>query len=218
VNQSLPRGLVLSAACVATACLAACTGSLFQSKAAAPTIYTLSGAADAPAAAMAGAQIPADLAILKPRPRTGLESDRIAVSYPDRRLDYIADARWNGTLSEVLQDFAVQEFRARANLRTVSADPSVFASAYWLEIEVTDFQAEYAGAAGAPTAHVRLLARVGNSADRRVLGQFTADASQPAAENRMTAIVDAYSRAAAAAMTQIVDATAAALGRRSEAR
>jgi ABC-type uncharacterized transport system auxiliary subunit len=203
---------------LAAAWLTGCTGSLFQSKAAAPTIYILSGAADSPAGAAPGAQIPADLAVLKPRPRSGLESDRIAVSYPDRRLDYIADSRWSGPLSEVLQDFAVHEFRARANLRTVSADASVFASAYWLEIEVSDFQAEYAGASAAPTVHVRLLARIGNSADRRILGQFAADASQPAAENRVTAIVDAYCRAAAAAMSQVIDSTAATLAGRSEAR
>ncbi len=215
MNHSIRRRAAPLAACLVAGCLAACTGSLFQSKAAAPTIYVLSGASAAPAAA---AQIPVDLAVLKPKPRTGLESDRIAVSYPDRRLDYIADARWSGTLSEVLQDFAVQEFRARANLRSVSADTSVFASAYWLEIEVVDFQAEYAGADAPPSVHVRLIARIGNSAARRIVGQVAADVSQPAAENRVTAIVDAYSRAAAAAMTQIIDATAATLGGMSEVR
>ena len=122
-----------------------------------------------------GAVIPADLAILKPKLRTGLETDRIAVLYPDRRLDYFADARWSGPLGEVLQDLAVQEFHSRANLRTVSADASVFASAYWLEIEITDFQAEYTPPATAPTVHVRLLARLGNSGDRHIVGQFRAD-------------------------------------------
>ena len=138
--------------------------------------------------------IPADLAVLKPKLRTGLETDRIAVLYPDRHLDYFADARWSGPLGDVLQDFAVQEFHTHANLRTVSGDASVFPSAYWLEMEVTDFQAEYTSAAAAPTVHVQILARVGNSGDRRVLGRFVADARQQAAENRLTAIVDAYAR------------------------
>jgi len=222
-------------------CLAACTGSLFQSKAAPPTIYVLSaktgsatdgafGAAAGctsaaacaavvmPAPNTSGAEISVDLAVLKPRVRTGLETDRIAVMYPDRRLDYFADARWSGTLGEVLQDLAVQEFHSHARLRTVSGDASVFASAYWLEIEVSDFQAEYGSAAAAPTVRVHFLARIGSSGDRRILGQFEASAQQPATENRLTAIVDAYARAADAAMTDIVTQAAGVLAKSSQAR
>jgi len=210
--------------------VASCTGSLFQSKAAPPTIYMLpAGAASAAATATAAAstasnaaaplaEIPVDLAVLKPRVRTGLESDRIAVLYPDRRLDYFADARWSGPLGEVLQDLTVQEFHSHAHFRTVSGDASVFASAYWLEIEVTDFQAEYRSAAAAPTVHVHLLARIGSSGDRRIMGQFAADAQQAAAENRLGAVVDAYARAADAALAEIVADVSATLAKNSEAR
>jgi ABC-type uncharacterized transport system auxiliary subunit len=199
-------------------CVAACAGSLFKSKAAPPTIYMLSVRPSAAFDGGSGAEIPVDLAILKPRARTGLESDRIAVLYPDRRLDYFADARWSGTLGEVLQDLAMQEFHSHAHLHTVSGDASVFASAYWLEIEVTDFQAEYDPGATAPTVRVHFLARIGRSGDRRILGQFAAGAVQPAAENRLTAIVDAYARAADAAMTDIVAQAAGVLATSSEAR
>jgi cholesterol transport system auxiliary component len=184
--------------------LAACTGSLFRSKIAPPTVYMLSAGAGSTAAPSPGAVIPADLAVLKPKLRTGLETDRIAVLYPDRHLDYFADARWSGPLGDVLQDFAVQEFHTHANLRTVNGDASVFPSAYWLEMEVTDFQAEYTSAAAAPTVHVQILARVGNSGDRRVLGRFVANARQQAADNRLTAIVDAYALAADAALADII--------------
>lgn len=199
---------------LAVGCLAACTGSLFQSKAAPPTIYLLSAAA---VPAGTAAEIPIDLRILKPRVRTGLETDRIAVLYPDRRLDYFADARWTGPLAEVLQDLAVQEFHARGNLRTVSGDASVFASAYWLEIEVADFQAEYTSGA-APTVRVQFLARLGSSGDRRILGQFVASAQQPARENRLTAIVDAYAHAADMALAQIVAQADDTFAKVSEAR
>lgn len=207
--------------------LAACTGSLFRSKAAPPTIYMLSAGAGAsgsadPAAASAAppvpAAIPVDLAVLRPKLRPGLETERIAVLYPDRRLDYFADARWSGPLGEVLQDLAVQEFRARANLRTVSGDASVFASAYWLEIEVTDFQAEYTPAAAAPTVRVQLRARIGASGDRHIVGEFAASARRPAAENRLTAIVDAYAHAADAALAQIVAGADGVLVKVSEAK
>jgi cholesterol transport system auxiliary component len=196
-------------------CMTACSGSFFQSKATPPTIYVLSPGAASDAGSAAA--IPADLAVLKPRLRTGLESDRIAVQYPDRRLDYFADARWSGALGDVLQDLAVQEFHVHAHLRTVSGDTSVFASGYWLEIEVTDFQAEYTSAA-APTVHVHLRARIGDSGDRRILGRLEADSRQPAAENRLGAIVDAYARAADAAFAEIAVRAGDNLAKASEAR
>jgi ABC-type uncharacterized transport system auxiliary subunit len=218
VNRSTRPALVLAAIS-----LAACTGSLFRSKVAPPTVYLLSAgmgsaASGAPAAGMPAAAIPADMTVLKPRVRPGLESDRIAVLYPDRHLDYFAGARWSGPLAEVLQDLAVQEFRTHANLRSVSGDASVFASAYWLEIEVMDFQAEYASAAAAPTVRVHFLARLGGSGDRRILGQFEAIAQQPAVENRLSAIVDAYAHAADAALGDIVAHADETLAKVSEAR
>jgi cholesterol transport system auxiliary component len=227
VNRLAGRAFVFAAVC-----LAACTGSLFQSKAKPPTIYLLSaGAASSapastaasgpvadPPAAGPAATVPVDLTVLKPRLRPGLETDRIAVLYPDRRLDYFADARWSGPLGEVIQDLAVQEFRSHANLARVSGDASVFGSAYWLEIEVTDFQAEYTSAATAPTVHVHFLARLGGSGDRRILGQFVANAQQPAAENRLTAIVDAYAHAADAALAEIVVHADQTLAKISETR
>ena len=185
--------------------LAACVGSLFKNKIAPPTMYALSATpksapADPPGDAAAS---PVDLAVLKPRVRTGLDTDRIAALYPDRRLDYFAGVRWSGPLDEVLQDLAVQEFHANAGLRNVSADASVFASTYWLEIEVVEFQAEYPPAGGAPTVHVLLQARLGNSADRHILARFEPDVHEAAADNRMSAIVDAYNRAADKAFAEI---------------
>ena len=144
---------------ILSAMLAACAGSLFKNKIPPPTMYMLSArkapVADAQSAAAPqaapGSSTAADLAVLRPRVRAGLDTDRIAALYPDRRMDYFANVRWSGPLDEVLLDLAVQEIHANPGLHNVSADRSVFASAYWLEIEVTDFQAEYADSGGAPT-------------------------------------------------------------------
>ena len=209
------RWVVRAFVAVAAVALAACTGSLFQSKAAPAAVYLLSAG---PGSTGNRATIPVDLAVLKPRVRPGLESDRIAVLYADRHLDYLADARWSGPLGEVLQDLAVQEFHSHANLRTVSADGSVFASAYWLEFEVADFQAEYTSVGTAPIVRVHFLARIGSSGDRHILGQFSARAQQPAAENRLTSIVDAYARAANAALAEIAEHAGELLAEASEIR
>ena len=189
--------------------LAACSGSFFQTKAVPPTTYLLSAATKLQASP--AAQIPADLAVLKPRVRAGLDTDRIAALYPDRRLEYFAGARWSGPLDEVIQDLLVQELRALSRLRNVSADAFVFPSAYWLEIEVTDFQAEYSTAVAAPIVHVNFQARVGRSTDRRILARFEASAEEAAADNRLSAIVDAYERAAGKALSEIAADTDRAL-------
>lgn len=196
--------------------LAACAGSLFKNKAAPPTMYMLGvartrtdpTAGGQPGGAPAGNDLPRDLAVLRPRVRAGLDTDRIAALYPDRHLDYFADVRWSGPLDEVLQDLAVQQFHANPGLGNVSPEASVFGSPYWLEIEVTDFQAEYSAAGGPPTVHVHLQARIGNSGDRHVLGRFEPDVHEAAADNRMSAIVDAYNRAADQALSEIAEGVA----------
>ena len=201
---------------LASVTLAACAGSLFKNKAAPPTMYMLSAARKIPAAEPPDGQshsdnVAADLAVLRPRVRAGLDTDRIAALYPDRRMDYFADVRWSGPLDEVLQDLAVQEFHVDLKVSNVSADASVFASAYWLEIEVMAFQAEYSAAGGPPTVHVHFQARLGNSGDRRILARFEPDVHEVAGDNRMSAIVEAYNRAAEEALSDIAVGVAAAL-------
>jgi cholesterol transport system auxiliary component len=193
----------LLAAALAAA-LAACTGSFFKSSQPPPSTYLLSVT---PQAAPAGGAMPVDLTVLLPRVRTGLDTDRIAALYPDGKLDYFAGARWSGPLDEVVQDLVLQAFRSR--FRNVGTDTSAFNAGYWLEIEVVDFEAEYVSSrpGGAPSVHVQLLARVGNAGDRRMLGNFEADARQPAADNRLSAVVAAYDGAANRALAEIVAQT-----------
>jgi cholesterol transport system auxiliary component len=194
--------LTLLLGAVLTAALAACTGSFFKSSAPATSTYLLSVKSAPQAGAVA---IPADLTVLMPRVRTGLDNDRIAALYPDRRLDYFAAARWSGPLDEVVQDLALQAFHGR--FRNVGTDTSAFNAGYWLELEVVDFQAEYTGTAAdeGPTAHVHLRARLGNGVDRRVLGEFEADGRQAATQNRLAAVVAAYEAAVQSALGEIVD-------------
>jgi ABC-type uncharacterized transport system auxiliary subunit len=205
------------AAAVAAAALAlsACTGSLFKSREPPQSVYLLTLA---PAVAEAGTKIPGDLTILRPRVRPGLDTSLIAALYPDRRLEHFAAARWSAPPDQVFEDLALEAFRANARLQNVHTDVSAFGTGYWLEIDVEDFQAEYAGQGSAggsapPTIHVQLVARLGASGDRRILGQFEADVREAATDDRLTAIVDAYNRGANAALGKIVAETAETLGR-----
>ena len=84
------------------AALGACTGSFFKSSAPPTSTYLLSVKPEATAGAVA---VPADLTVLMPRVRTGLDNDRIAALYPDRRLDYFAAARWSAAVRMAVRDW-----------------------------------------------------------------------------------------------------------------
>ena len=199
------------AALAAAAVLAACAGSLFRSKEPPHAVYLLS---ITPVAGAKHPVIPVDVTVLRPRVRPGLDSDLIAALYADRRLDHFAGARWSGPLDEMMQDLTVRAFRFDAHAMNVHTDDSAFGTGDWLEMYVADFQAEYAGGedSGPPTVHVRLVARIGTSRDRRVLGQAEADVRQSASDNRLTAIIEAYDRAVDAALERIVAQAAPLLG------
>jgi ABC-type uncharacterized transport system auxiliary subunit len=189
-------------AIVLLACtLAACTG-FFRSNAPPPKTYLLSVR---PPAAAAAAEIPADITVLMPRVGTGIDTDHIAVLYPDRRLEYFAGTRWSGPLDEVMQDLLIQALRGYGHFRNVHTDNSAFRAGYWLEVDVTDFQAEYPAdsPSSAPMAHVRMLARIGTSLDRRLFGEFQVESRQQAAENHLTAVVAAYNQAVDEALSKL---------------
>ena len=110
--MSLPRsrgpGRCLAAALAALALTLSACGSLFTNKEPPQSVYLLT-VAPAAAGAGAGAQIPADLTILRPQVRPGLDTTLIAALYPDRRLEHFAGARWSGPLDQVMEDLAVQD-------------------------------------------------------------------------------------------------------------
>jgi cholesterol transport system auxiliary component len=187
--------------------LASCAGGLFKSKLEAESAYVLSARGEP--AAQAAAPLPVDLAVLKPRMEPGLESDRIAALYPDRRLEFFAGGHWSGSLDDVLQALAVQAFRRQGSLRSVSGESTRFNSTHWLELNVEDFQAEYRTAGAPPIIKVRLAARLGNAADHGLLGRYDAVVEQAASADRLGAIVEAFETAANTALGQIIASTVA---------
>ena len=199
--------------------LAACTGQLFQSKSAAPSVYLLSVQAGAAGPGGRDRRCRPILTVQRPRVRTGLDTDLIAVLYPDRRLAYVADARWSGPLDEVVQDLALQAFRAHANLRNVACGCFLLRRQLLAGDRGGGFSGRIPRRSGGlrrdrfrradgPRASAR---GAGGSGDRRVLGHFEANERRPAAENRLGAIVEAYDQAVDAALAHLVVETSAAL-------
>lgn len=177
--------------------LAGCGG--LRSDAEADRIYVLHPAAEAAEATTA--PLPGMLMVPRPAVQPGLDTNRIALTRAGNELDYYALSRWSGSLPQVLEAFAVQSLQG-AFVTVVGAGRGAGAADHELLLTVRDFQAEY-GAGGAPQVHVALDCLLVATSPRRVLGSCNAEVREPAADNRMSAIVAAFERAAQQAMQQV---------------
>jgi cholesterol transport system auxiliary component len=200
------RAVVLLAAAIAPA-LDACSG--LRSDAPAVQAWMLDlPAAIAPAAGATGG--PATLRVPRPLAAPGLDGDRIALLRTDRTLDYFAANRWSGRVPELVQALALDTLRAAGGYRAVQPEEAPFSYDETLQIEVRDFQAEYAAAAAAPVAKVALVCTLGRRSDRAVLATFRLEGSAAATDNRMHAIVAAFDAALDAALAGLPERLAAA--------
>lgn len=202
------RAMRCGAAALGAVLAAGCASGAFESDQPYQQLYMLAGLPAYPT----DTALPVDLSVALPQVRPGLDTDRIAVLYPDRRLDYFAASRWGGPTDAVVQSLLIESLRNGAGLRSVQGDVSTFAPEYVLQTEVTDFQTEYAGEGAIPQVHVQFIVTVGRLADRRPLASFVADARVPAESNNLRAVVAAFEKASQQAATTVVDETRSALG------
>jgi cholesterol transport system auxiliary component len=133
------------------------------------------------------------------------------VLYPDRRLDYYAAARWGSTSGQVMQSLLVASLQNSRAFRSVTAAPAGTAATHVIDIDLRDFQAEYAGENSLPTVRVSIVANVLRVSDRRLLAVVPAAATVAAGENRLTAVVLAFETAAQQVAAVLGRETAAAL-------
>lgn len=191
------------------AVLAGCTGGL-RSDRAVEQVYVLHAA---PAAGAAADPVPAILRVVRPEVQPGLDTNLIAVTRAGNELDYIASSRWGTALPKVLAAFAVESLsRAGVFQVTVGTEPGSVQGNFELLLTVRHFEAAYPAGGGVPAARVVFECVLTSGAPRRVLGRCDAEAGQPAADNRVGAIVQALEQAAQQAMAAI-GANAAQLAR-----
>ena len=188
----------------AVAALTGCASGAFDSDRPYEQLYLLSGTDAGPATAGLPV-LPVDLAVAQPQVRPGLDTDRIAVLYPDRRLDYFAASRWGGTTDAVLRSLLIESLRNAGALRGVQGETSAFGAEYLLQTEVADFQAEYAAGGGPPSVHVQLIATLGRYADRRPLTSFVAEARVAAEANSLSAVVAAFEKASQEVSARVIE-------------
>lgn len=189
------------------AALSACTGSLLQTELPPNSLYVIS-----PAPADPGAQtaLPVDLTIGLPQLAAGLDTERIAV-LKGRQLDYFRAARWGETTRTLLHSFMVDSFQDRGLFRSVTAEQARVASDYVLDLEVRDFQAEYANGAVAPTVRVALLGRLIRVVDRKLVATVSASSAEIASDNRLQDVTAAFETATRKVAADLVQQTASAI-------
>ncbi|HXQ64331.1 MAG TPA: ABC-type transport auxiliary lipoprotein family protein [Steroidobacteraceae bacterium] len=188
-----------------TIALAACSG-VFQSHESVQSVYELRGAAVEPAAE----RVPATLVVARPRARPGLDTDRIAVTLPGRRLDAYAGGRWSASLPLLVEALLIESFRSSGGWQAVVPERSQFGGKYLLQTEIGEFEADYAGGRAAPTVRVRLRGELGLVGDRRLVAGAEGSATAVAAADRQGEVIAAFEAAYAAAAAQLVAAIDAA--------
>jgi cholesterol transport system auxiliary component len=151
------------------------------------------------------------LQVLRPLAAPGLESDRIAVLQAGHRLSYYRSSRWAVALPDMFESFAVGRLQGRGAGAPLEGSRTTFPADYVLQLTILRFEADYTERSGAPIVEVVLSAVLVRRADRAVLATLEAASSAPAAEDRMSAVVDAFEQAAGAALDTLAERTADAI-------
>lgn len=197
--------LVRGSACALAAMLLAGCGVFGGGRTEPDRLYVLRAAP-----AQGATPVAAVLSVVRPQVHPGLDTYRLALTRPGNELDYFAASRWGGSLPEVLAAFALHSLDGSFTT-VVGGGRSAGPAQFELQLTARHFEAEYGPGGGAPVVRVTLQCLLVDTSPRRVVGNCDAEAREPAAENRMAAIVGAFERAAQRAMEEVRSkATAAA--------
>jgi cholesterol transport system auxiliary component len=218
----LRRAAWLACASSTALLLGGCAGSLLQSDAETPDIYRLGFATGIAATTASATSATSGLAIAVARPRAApaIDTDRIAVRSAGNRFDYYSAARWAESAPQMLQQNLVSALSATAQFGGgVMTAPARVPTELLLDVELRRFEVITAGAdaassGAAPVVLVQVQASLVDSRRAARVTSFVSEASVPATENRLSAVVAAFDRANAQVVSDIaarVQAAAAAL-------
>lgn len=130
-----------------------------------------------------------------------LNTTRIALTRSPGVIEYFANGAWADYAPVLLLGKLIESFEASKAV-SVGRDAVGLRPDYVLQSDLRDFQAEYSG--GAPTAHLRLSAKLVRMPDRRIVANILTEQKVPAAGNSLAEIVAAFDRAAGQAFEEVV--------------
>lgn len=178
------RRLLLAVAVLG--CMSACTP--FATDEPPPARYLLIAPAEDGAYGELG-WLPAPLSLARPIVPAGLDGERIGVIHGQRRLDYVADARWAEPLPDLLHRVLAASL-APAMEPGMPGAGSRTGARYVIELRFERFHPVYPAENGVPPRiEVGLVAALVDRSDGRVLARARGQHSARADENRLGVII-----------------------------
>ena len=141
----------------------------------------------------------------------GSANDRLLTITGDKAA-YIAETRWIAPATVLWDEALVAAFDADPGPTRLVSRGEPAHSDYLLRLDVRTFETRYDhGAKAAPVVVVRVRGAVLRNKDQSLAGERIFEAQARAADNRVSAIVPAYSRAVGDVLKAIIDWTNAAV-------
>ena len=140
-----------------------------------------------------------------------VEGDRL-LGVTGTETAYIAGARWVSPASDLYMESLENAFSAQAKRVRLIGPRELIRGEHSLDIDMRAFEARYEAPGAVPTVVVTARARLLALPDRTVAAERTFTVQQPAAANRVSAIVEAFDIATRDLNTQIVAWTDASAG------
>jgi len=161
------------------------------------------------AVAAASAARPVAVALRRIEFPEASKGDRI-LGVTGTEVAYIKGARWISPAEVLFNDAVEAAFAAQPDRVRLIGRREVGASTRVLSLDVTTFETRYDYAGGLPTVVITARARIVVLPERSVTSEKVFTVSQPATENRVSAIVAAFDIATRDLNTQVVEWTAGA--------
>jgi cholesterol transport system auxiliary component len=168
-------------------------------------------AATTPPSKPSTAEAPPSLQVPRPQADPGLASELITLVQSDHRMDHYAGSSWPAALPDVVETLAIDTLRASGYWSAVHDAPSPFTADYLLQINIRRFEADYTGGGDAPKVYVTLDCTIARRRGRELLTSFVAEGVADAEENKMSAVIDAFEKAANMALATMAQRSAQAV-------
>ncbi|WP_374275048.1 ABC-type transport auxiliary lipoprotein family protein [Brevundimonas sp.] len=120
---------------------------------------------------------------------------------------YIGGARWVSDADTLFTDNLQNAFAERSRSTRIIGRQELTPADVSLDLDVRSFEARYEYEGAAPTVVIAARGRILGFPDRQVIAERNFSVSQPAGENRVSAIVQAFDVASRDINTQIIDWT-----------
>ena len=157
----------------------------------------------APAASQTIGSAATSIALRRAEFPEAVEGDRL-LGVTGTETAYIKGARWVSPAEDLYMESLENAFAGQATRVRIVATREAVRSGRSLDIDVRSFEARYDAPGAAPTVVITARARVTTLPERNVAAERMFSVEQPAAANRVGAIVEAFDTATRDLNTQIV--------------